>query len=316
MSRRTLTLSTLTAKLSRKKGYFVLDNILDKDLLDVAVELANTALPEDLGIEARRWFCSVANVTVFQRACLIEFESGNYGEERRVVDVPTGMSTYKGTKDDSHLVNTRILLVVPPGETVAYLVNERDGLEGGGARFRTLLHEKIVGLGPGTDDEGAARDVVASFTSVTRGEDWLASAELRSIEAIREEAHLDPSDGEEPVLDTVRYREVVEPIGSEGWLPPGLFRNLRGMDAVEAASYLHFRDPEEVDEVVVTASDGKNKKSFALGREKSPGLRLVIKDHEEDAPDDRRLVELAEGLIGPHLKDIYGIDWQSSWVRP
>lgn len=316
MSRRTLTLSTLTVKLSRKKGDFVLDNVVGNDLLDVAIDLANTVPPPEIGIAEQRWFCEVTNVTFYKRACLIEFESGNYGEERRVVDVPTGKPTYTGTKQDSHLVNTRVLFVVPPGQTVAYFVIERDGMESGGGRFRTLLRDKIVALGPATDDDGQQRDIVAKFTTLTRGEDWLASAELRSIEAIREEARMGPGDGDSPVLDKVRLREVVEPVGQEAWLPPGLFRKLRGMDAVEAASYLHFPAADDIDEVVVTASDGTNKKTFALGREKSPGLRLVIKEHSDDVPTDKRLVEHAESLIGPHLKDIHGIRWEPHWVRP
>lgn len=314
MSRRTLTMSSLVVKQSRIPGNYVLDNVEGQDVLEVAKNLANTVTPQDLGITDNKWWCEVEDIEEFKRGFMVKFASGSYGEARRVVDVNTGKPAYNGRPHDSHLVSTRAIFVVPPGQKIAYLVIEREGNETAGVRFRTLLHDSLVAIGPVLDSRGNDRDIVASFSTVTEGEAWLNTAELRRIELIREEARIDPGDGTDPLLTNVRLREIVEPTGSSHWLPQNIWQQIRGMDAVSAASYLQFPDHDGIDEVIVTASNQEKEKTFSLGRERSPGIRLVIKDHGDPVPDTLKLIRHAESLTVPHLKDVHGIDWDHAWV--
>lgn len=313
MTLRTMNLAVVTVKQSRVDGDYVTDNVEGTDLLDLFHHLATTASPSQLSRREQFWWCNHSRSTRLDRAVLSEFQSGSFGDARDVVDTTTGLPSYSGSDDDSHLIRSRVLCVVPPGQKFALLASEREGTEGAGQRVRTLLQRSIVGIGPVTDAKGKPRELVANISSVTRGEAWLATAEVTKVEAIRQAAPLEVRDGTFSSV-AVRRRESFEPVEGVHRIA-GMFQRLRGKSVVEAADYLCFDDADEVDEIVLTASDGGHEKKFPLVKEKSPAMRLLIKDHGEKSPTDQKFIEHAESLMGPYMNDIHGVPWQSSWVR-
>lgn len=315
MTRRTVTLHSITVNRAYARTDYVLDNIEGEDALQRFEDLANTITEDAMKEDEKQWWCLVSNVTRLNRACLVELESGTYGEDRRVIDTQLGTESGRLKKHHSAMTKTRVLCVIPPGSTLGVLAIERYGNEGGGAKLRTKFQEDLVDIGPVTDDKGTERAIVAKFPAVTSGEAWLATARLRRVEAVRLRSSLDVGDGTTPRELPVQYSEVFEPIHGEGSLPSALFAAIRGQNLVQAADYLQVDDPEEVDEVLLTAVGDEGQKTFALGRESTPGVRIVVKNHNETSPTDARFIGLIEDEIGKFFKSITGKPWDGRWVR-
>jgi hypothetical protein len=245
----------------------------------------------------KRTFRNVTSVTRSDRVVLATVETGTIGDIPLVRDVNTGQTSYKLTSSDAPAVTLRIAIVAPLGSRSAIACIEHGSHRSADQGLLKETHSAWVSLQTG---------LTLQIETVVRSQDWLELAQLEAVTAVAYGHRADLADQGRPTkVGNMRYQLVPE----EGarYLPQSLKRRLMNRD-ISRARVLGLSEDLDIEEVTMTLSDDGTRKTVILGRERTPVIRVVLSEpNEEPLPDDqfvryslREARQLIDGLNDQH----------------
>lgn len=273
------------------------------DLLTFVYGVWRGLEPQALWDRSKQFYCNPEpQPAVAGRTVLFRGEIGSFGDPSSIQDTQTSVEAL--ANPDGNLTNAvpqRLVLLVPQHATTAFLVIEH--VPGGllGQRFLTAI-------------KGAWAQAHPQWTleadTLTRSEAWLQMAELSAIEAEipNHSADLADAHGSRQV-GTLRV-QLVPPEGHRFF--PKAIRKAIDSKALSRSELLGTT--EEPGELKVTLGDGDQSKTFILGKDKTPPVRMLVTDYNDTMLTDAAFRTWCATEAVDYFGDV-GVAWNTQWNR-
>lgn len=278
-------------------------NVQGVDLLHLFHGLFANIDPDYLVDRKSSRYLKIEEVKPSGRAVLVRTESGPFGEPGQTIDVTTHKVAHRRTEQQSATVMTRTLFVVPPSSTMGLFLVERQGSANGGSTLVEVFKNAMLASFP---------DHFFPTETVVESDAWSASANLAGVTAVAYGYPVDIANGTtpQPIVKGV-LRQTLEPEHGARYLPRALWDAIRN-HRVDTAAYMGFGSTQ-VDETIVHLEKNGQSKSFVLGKESEPSVRVEITKQEEAPLTDSEFVTRALA----EAKSFYteaGLTWNSTWA--
>ena len=272
-----------------------------RDLLEVFVDFAQSDIDNDsLVREDRESYAVVTGVERQNRAVIITTESGRFGEEVSIKDVRTHQLKGRFTPSDATVVVTHGVLLVPKSGNCALAFCERSAGQGGMTALLEQFEIRFNALYPGHRLKKA---------TVVQQSAWLKRAQLKKVVGTVRKYNADiASDGEEQVVGQLTHSLVPEE--GKGFFSRSVWEKLRDR-RISRAKFLNFAEDEQIDTFEVTVTDGSQTKTFDIGDERTPPLRLVLTTVGDQAYTSTQVLGKALDEAAEIFADL-GIEWSEA----
>ena len=306
MARRTVTITHIRyyKKHARTKDrYKNLAELPDgSDFLHFASSVWNGLGVDTLKDSVKQRYCEPEHPATIRdgRTLTCVARAGNYGEPSSLRDVATGQEKLTHAGDLSSTVPLRIVLCVPKSATSALLFIEH--VEGANFGGKFLEHLKRA---------WAQRHSNWTLETelLTRGDAWYKSAELEAITA-KVYKHQAADLADQGLASEVGVlQSTLKPRKGAGFLPRKLLELLE-KDLNNASTILGL--PETPNQVTVTLGDGDQQRTFVLGKEKTPAVRLLVTDWGQVALTDTKFRDWCLNDAPTYFKNV-GVTWKTAY---
>lgn len=306
MPKRTLGLETIRARPghNRKKQFEELTKIDGQDLLLLFRAWADELDPDTLVDRARGRYLKVTDVRPTGRTVVVETEHGYFGEAGKTFDVDTHTVTHERGSNQSATINTRLALTIPPDSKTGVFTVERQGNLGAGARLIPEFKSALVSRFP-----------TYSFDTetVVEAAAWVEGANLLALSVIATSyaRPADLGDGLEALPNTLgKLTLELAPQRGQQYLPQALLKALRN-STLNASDVIGFRNAD-IDETFVRVTKDGREKTFALGNEKVPAVRLLLNDDGAPSLTSIEFLRRCQQEVRDYFDEM-GFTWDSSW---
>lgn len=250
---------------------------------------------------SKQMYCRPASHLTVGRVVVLAAGVGTYGDPSSVEEVETGERRLENDGSLANAIPLRVVALVPERETSAFLVIEHT--EGG--RFGQQFLDAV---------KRAWQEVYPEWSlhteTLTRSDAWFEQAQLESVSAEIYDHSADLADAGSPRhLGKVRV-SLVPPKGAK-YLPQAVLDALTARTADRRAL---LGLAEEPDEVSVTLGDGEQQKTFVLGKNKTPAVRILVTDYGAPALSDAAFGRWCAEQFSSYFSDV-GVRWNTRWNR-
>lgn len=281
MGHRTVTFKGITALPARKRKPVGLPlSKLDdgSDFLDLCSQVAGT-LQDDPRVEKGN-YTKVLSANLSRRDLLITVETGTIGAAAHVRDTANDSVSYTLTPSDAPVVSLRCLIYVPTGSRLAFACLEHSDHKSSG----TMLLKEIKA-------EWISRhsNLTLHMDTLVKPDEWLKAAELESVTAVIRDHAVDIAEGgRREKIGTIRHSLV--PDQGSAYLPRWIKQRIMDNKKSTAAT-LGLAEDTEIDELVLKLADDDSSKTFVVGRERTPSIRLLLSAAGQPALTDEQFVQ-------------------------
>lgn len=272
-----------------------------QDFLDYIEDLWASLDPDALMDDRRQRYCRPVKGEEIRRGRTLTLvaEVGPYGDPASLKDVQTAAERYHHDGDLSHVVQVRVMFAVPPSATSALMFVEHAAEGSLGTRLLWALDEAwAADFGEWTLD----------YENLVHPAAWLENAQLQEVQA-ESWGWTDVADAGVP-RKLGRVVSVLRPDGG-GYLPQGILERLTQNKAL-AQQLLGLKEPPG--EVKVRVGNGEQAKTYVVGEEKTPPVRLLITDHGDRSPTTDGFRGWSVGQLPEYFNNV-GVDWKHGWER-
>lgn len=286
----------------KKLKYGDLDLARGMGLLKLFEDFCRTIHADQLVDNAKQHYVAIEKVEREGRGVFVTLESGNFGNPGKTFHVRSHKAVHTRSDLESATVHTRFALIVPPGATTALFLFEREGLYGGGPRVYEMFKDALL---------ASFSDDFFPTDAVIETDAWRKDADLRRVVVTAKAwkpsvgGTLSPSD---VPLGTLR-QEFRPPMRTRFF--PRAFRDKLLNKTLDMSLYMSFASSVNSETRVQLEKDNR-RKTFLIGRDKSPTVQLELTD--EGKP------RLGYGAIKQRMfeeaQDYYeadGLTWNTSW---
>jgi hypothetical protein len=303
MSRRTLGMETIRFKPEKKRIYGDLGEVDGLDMLHMFHGLISRVDPNRLVDRTHGRYLKIERVHPAGRTVLVRTESGPFGEEGQTIDIATHQTSHRRSVNESATTMTRTLFVVPPNSTVGLFLVERQGLITGGTTIIELFKDALL---------AHHQSHFFPTETVVETDAWSASAGLLSITTVAYAFPVNIADGLTPTsVPAGTLRQTLEPPSGQRFLPRALWNGIRDR-RIQASEFMGFQG-QDVDETIVELEKDGQKKSYALGRESQPSVRVLITLEGEPALTDTEFARRAALEARTYYTGM-GLTWEDRWL--
>lgn len=301
MGRRVLTVREISfhEKWKRNDKELGPHDLLGQNLLELFQTWASdTAVEPHVDEKTQRWHCIQSTERIGLRLLLIRAKIGNFGENGEVVNIDTQEVEMQLTENQAATVICRLLLVVPPLRTSAFLMSEESSL--GAAGGAILKHFR-------TDFREHNQDVTMQYKMSVESEAWTEHAKLKEVEVQIKARPKDLADDITTEVGTLCHIAKPE---KRKWFGRSLLGKLN--DKKQLAALVGVSELNEEHEVYVTMQRDGRQKKFALGDESAPRIREVLNEATEQPVEDEKFLEVCIDKA----KDLMfrlNEEWQDDW---
>jgi hypothetical protein len=287
MAYRTMTFKHLFAHKARQPDseHHVLAALPDgSDFTDLCHQVLQEMSERGADIDhAKRTFRQVTAVQRFSDGVLATVETGSMGDVPLVRDVRTGAASYQLTEYDAPAVTLRCAIVVPQGSRSAIACIEHGNHRSADQNLLKEIHTGWVSTQSG---------LTLQIETVVQSQDWITMAQLEAVTAVVYGHRADIADQGRPAkLGTMQYHLI--PDKGERYLPAALKQRLMNRD-LSRARVLGLRSDLDIDEVTLTLSDDGQRKTVVLGHERTPTIRLVLSEPDQEPLADQSFVRYSQ----------------------
>ncbi|MCZ4077823.1 hypothetical protein O1W68_07720 [Rhodococcus sp. H36-A4] len=301
MPRRTLTVTKITYQKRNSRNKFL--NVAElpdrRDMLFLFHGFAKGLDSTRLVDRSAEKYAAISKLEPVGRTLGIQTLSGKFGEEGETRDIDTHRVIQRFVKKNANAVLTHGVLLVPKMGTSALLFIERSGGMGGSSDLVKLFKEDFQTTYP---------DYTMQLTSLVEKEAWLEHAQLERVSAT---LHGHSADVTNKTVGKVvgDLQHVLTPPKGEH-LPNALWKALRNKN-INRGKLLAFPDGHDPDEVVVALSSGSTRKTFVLGREKTPSISYLLSDSNQAPKNSRAVLRFCLDEATSLFKNV-GVEWEYS----
>jgi hypothetical protein len=303
MSRRTLGLVAIRFKPNKKRDTGDVTNVEGTDMLHLFHGLVANLDPDKLVHRSKGRYTKIESIVASGRTVLVRTESGPFGETGQTIDVDTHEVSHVRGNNESATTMTRTLFVVPPNAKIALFVVERQGFATGGSELIDLFKGAMLEAYP---------DHFFPDETVVESDAWSAAAGLKSVTAVRYARPLNIADGTTAIpINAGVIRQSLEPGAGFNLLPNALWDAIRNK-RIKSSEFLAF-EGQEADETIVELVNGDQTKTYVLGKERQPSVRVVISNEGDPSLTDIELSRRASEEA-KHYFDRMGFTWSNQWL--
>lgn len=267
---------------SKDARWFDLEDIEGTSLLDVFDQQTASIKAQALRDDTKKISTRVLEELGTGPARLVQYSRGAYGDTGDVIDEASGEVAHSLTEDHSVPMALRCALVVPPGQSFALLFTEHDGTTSLATTIDNALRATFNDLELETEVPGkkkgswVKREIHLPVKTHQEPEVWRQGAELVQLRVLRKSRAGDFTVGDEHKKVNASLAESELYLPAQGktfaaWFNQKLFSN-----SLQAASFLHLDEPENVDGIEVTLENDGKRRTFMLGTERAPAYRRVL----------------------------------------
>lgn len=229
-------------------------------------------------------YCRILNVVPDEEHRMIHIEArvGPYGEPGEIIDTTTGSVQEEHDGDKANALTQRAILMVPAdrGVTAFLGLENLSGMPNPlGDAIKNIISEEW-------DKKNG--EWMLEIDTVVRGDAWIASADLAEVQLKYNHKRADFADDPTSAREG-RMVAVFEPKRGDKFFPKNWFPAISAGNKGLAAAVLGFED--EPDEVLVKLGDGDQQRTFVVGKERTPSVRVLLSDHGEVRPSDLKFKE-------------------------
>lgn len=271
------------------------------DFLHFAHGVWNGLSKHTLRDREKQRYCEPEDKIVRGRALALSAHSGTYGDPGSVRDVETGVERLSHSGELTNASKLRVGIFVPSRGTSALMFIEHSTGLVFGSRFLDQL--KLC-----WDQEFPEWTLKAE--TLTRPDAWLKNAELEAVTAEVYKHRANIEDKGQPVTMGV-LRSVLEPLKGSKYFPHRVLEGLQDKSLTGAAL---MGLPEEPDQLKLTLGDGDQRKTFVLGKDRTPSIRMVVTDYGQPALDLEGWRRWCAGEA-KSLFSTVGVQWDSSMLN-
>ena len=290
-------------KPNKKRKAGDLSDVEGSELLHLFHGFVSNLSPDSLVNRTREHYVKIEDVKASGRTVFVKTESGPFGEEGQTIDVTTHQVAHVRTAAQSATTMTRMLLVVPPkGQTAIFVIERQGGATGGIAVFDLFKRALLAKFS----------DHFFPDKTVVESDAWSAEAELRSVTAVAYRFPVNIADGlVAQAMPAGILRQTLEPSGAARFLPRALWDALRNK-RIDASQFMGFEN-HDIDETVVELEREGQKKTYVLGKESQPSIRVQITADGERPLTDVDFSRRA-ALEAKSLYQGMGLTWEDRWL--
>jgi hypothetical protein len=302
MPRRTITVTHLFETVRYRPDERVdLDKLPTGDLLYTARALFDQMPKDHLVDQDKERYVAIESMEAQGRTLLFNLKAGPLGVAGEVRDSTTHQIQHAYDESATTAVSLRAMLVVPRRSRSALFFVEHGGFGAGGG---VLLAELKRAL------RHWHRELTVKDETIVEAEAWLAGAELMKATAMVYGHHADLADHIQGMPQVVgRLQHTILPERGQRLLPRRVYDGLVS-NKVDRAQLFGIRPEDDVEDVNVTMTNNGREKTFALGEERFPTLRLLLSDAGDPEPSSEAFRDFVLGET-PDLLQGVGVDWQS-----
>ncbi|MFB7800932.1 hypothetical protein, partial [Isoptericola sp. NPDC056134] len=305
MPRRTLTAQTLKIR-PEKRQVDVLPDIRGRTLPVHVHALVSSHDPNTLRDDDKQVYARIIDSVPAGCGVLVHLESGYYGDTGNTINTTDHTVAHTRTTRQASTVASRAMVIAPPGGGTALVYLEQvAGSAGGGRAFVRLLRDSIFAAIP---------DSYVPVDTIVESKAWLAEAELNEVRAVRTVAYAVPHDiADEITPDVVgTVRHVLQPPKGQQHFPRKIWEMIRDRK-IRAAQYMGFEESDDDPyETIVELEHKGRKKSFALGRERTPSVQILLSEPGESAISDDAFMERCFSEAREFYSGV-GLSWEDRW---
>ncbi|SEN18055.1 hypothetical protein [Cryobacterium luteum] len=303
MSRRTLGLVAIRFKPDKKSKLSAVTDVDGADMLHLFHGLVTNLDADKLVHHAKGRYTKIESIVASGRSVLVKTESGPFGEVGQTIDVNTHQVSHVRGDNESATTMTRTFFMVPPGSEVALFVVERQGSATGGTQLIDLFKGAMLSTYP---------DHFFPDETVVESDAWSAAAGLKSVTAVRYTLPLNIADGTTAIpIKAGVVRQTLEPGPGFSFLPRALWDGIRNL-RIKSSEFLAF-DGQDADETIVELVNGDQTKTYVLGKERQPSIRVVVTDEGEPSLTDIDLARRAADEAKTYFNRM-GFTWSDQWL--
>lgn len=305
MPRRTMTMTRIWYHPLRKtkmEDWGLVGELPDKkDLADLFEKFVQSDVTNDTLVRPdRESYAVVTNVERKNRALTVTFEAGRFGEKGVVKNVKTHQPKGDFTPEDATVVVTHGVLLVPTSGKAALVFSERSNGQGGMTALLPKFVERFNLLYP---------EYRMKTATVVQTDAWLKRARLTKIVGTVRKYNTDEAtDNDEQIIGELTH--TLLPERDRRYFPDSIWRRLRDQK-INRAKFLNFPDDTQLDTLDVTASDGTSQRTFEIGDEKTPPLRLILTSVGETAFTSEKILKRALDEAADIFTSL-GIEWSET----
>ncbi len=138
---------------------------------------------------------------------------------------------------------------------------------------------------------------------------WLKLAQLKKVVGTVRKYNTDvAADGEEIVVGQLTH--TLTPEEGKGFFPRAVWEKLR-YGKISRAKFLNFAEDETIDTFEVTVTDGSQTKTFDIGDERTPAVRLVLTTVGDPAYTSSQILGTALDEAADIFADV-AIEWSEA----
>lgn len=272
------------------------------DFFDFAFDALNNPDTVNQSDKRKGRYCRIVEVTPdpARRTIMVEARIAPYGEPGQIIDTTTDEVQEEHDGEKTNALTQRAVLVVPRNKgTEAYVgVENLSGMANplGDATKRILEDAWNKKFG----------NFLLENEVVVRGDAWLKAADLAEVRLKYKKKTADFAD--DPV--SVRHGRMVavfQPEIGQRYFSKSLLPLLSTGDKKIAAAALGIQD--EPDELQVKLGDGAQQKTFVIGRERTPAVRVLMTDHGIARPSDQEFVKASLSEVRDIVKRTSAVGW-------
>lgn len=270
------------------------------DFLTFVMGLWNGLAPGALHDRSKQRYCEPEGCIARGRSLTLAAKAGVYGDPGSVRDVQTGTERLSHNGDLTNAVPLRVSLFVPKRGTSALLFIEHIQGIAFGAQLLEYVKERW-------------KERYAEWTlntqTLTRPDAWLKNAQLEAVhaEVYKHKTNLEDNG---VASEIGILRTTLEPMKGSRYFPEKILKRLQD-GTIDKSELLGLQ--EEPDSVKVTLGDGDQSRTFVIGKDKTPAVRLLVTDYGQPALDDDRFRGWCGAEVASHFKAV-GTDWNASML--
>lgn len=310
---RSVTIASVQVKPAHaRKGSFefaVLSDIAGLDLFEFVQDVGEALVKDDLVDHANLRYLDVSDSEAVGRTVRLDVLVGSFGERGRVRDVGTHVDRHVHDTDEAPVLPVRLLFVLPKDSRYGLLFIEHADRRSAGKLMEEFKAAWV--------DADLAKSWTLKFEALAHPAAWLESARLTSVTAMAYNHESDLSDvvdGSTPkVLGDMKV--VFVPKKGEKYLPLALLERLT-QSQIDRAGVLgvEINGADDFDEVSVTVENEGARKTYVIGRAKTPTVRIPLTDAASRTDSSDAFFKFCLDLA-PEYYERAEYDWQTSRLQ-
>lgn len=299
----------------KDQNLFQLDDVLGIDVLDEFEKWARSLPSDHFKNPTTQFYGTKPDVDRRNRLVFATMRTGHYGTAGdQVVNTSTHSPSFTTAEVDAQTVETRCGMLVPPGASKGLFFIEKQGFEGCGHHLLPSFNAHLKDLASQqTRRDGRPYNLVVKTDTVVAADAWLRQAQMEAVTGIVHHYSPDLADAMPLHPEEVLFSSTLQPVKGNSFLP-SWYKQLVFNQKLGAAAYLGFPGEAPYDELVVKMGDGAQSKTMVIGREKTPGIRLLLNDHGKPTLSMSQLVD----TIDIEAKNFYErekLSYEYAWTR-